>query len=83
MMQNLRALGLLGLGVIALTAAALLTFSLTLVLGAVLTGTLAWRALTLKPKPVAVHARKRQTGQSAEQQPVRIWNDGRGTIIDM
>lgn len=83
MMQNLRALGLLGLGVIALTAAALLTFSLTLVLGAVLTGTLAWRALTLKPKPVAVHARKRQTGQSEEQQPVRIWNDGRGTIIDM
>ncbi|KAA3516721.1 hypothetical protein G6L63_14225 [Agrobacterium vitis] len=79
-MQNLRALGLLGLGVIALTAAALLTFSLTLVLGVVLTGTLAWRALTLKPKPVAVHARKRQ---SEEQQPVRIWNDGRGTIIDM
>nr|ACH86238.1 hypothetical protein [Agrobacterium vitis] len=80
MMQNLRALGLLGLGVIALTAAALLTFSLTLVLGVVLTGTLAWRALTLKPKPVAVHARKRQP---EEQQPVRIWNDGRGTIIDM
>ncbi|MCM2440421.1 hypothetical protein HGO34_11925 [Agrobacterium vitis] len=79
-MQNLRALGLLGLGVIALTAAALLTFSLTLVLGAVLTGTLAWRALTLKPKPVAVHARKRLP---EEQQPVRIWNDGRGTIIDM
>lgn len=78
-MQNLRALGLLGLGIIALTAAAILTFSLTFVFGAVLTATLAWRAFTLKPKPVRVHAR---SGRPQEQ-PVRIWNDGRGTIIDM
>lgn len=77
-MQNLRVFGLVGLGVVALTATAVLTVSLTLIAGAVLTGTLAWRILTLRPKPAPVHARSRK-----DTQPMRIWNDGHGTIIDM
>ncbi|WP_321383733.1 hypothetical protein [Rhizobium sp.] len=77
-MQNLRVLGLVGLGVVALTATAVLTVSMTLIAGVVLSGTLAWRMLTLRQKPAPVHARS-QGGAT----PKRIWNDGHGTIIDM
>ncbi|MBB4954816.1 hypothetical protein H4S14_002620 [Agrobacterium vitis] len=78
MMQNLRVFGLVGLGVVALMATAVLTVSITLIAGAVLSGTLAWRMLTLRPKPAPVNAQARKNAQ-----PVRIWNDGKGTIIDM
>jgi hypothetical protein len=77
-MQNLRVFGLVGLGVVALMATAVLTVSITLIAGAVLSATLAYRMLTLKQKPAPVHARS-----AHETKPMRIWNDGRGTIIDM
>lgn len=77
-MQNLRVFGLVGLGVVALMATAVLTVSITLIAGAVLSGTLVWRMLTLRQKPAPVHAYSRD-----QAKPMRIWNDGRGTIIDM
>lgn len=78
MMQNLRVFGLVGLGVVALMATAVLTVSITLIAGAILSATLAFRMLAFKQKPVPVHARRRD-----EAKPMRVWNDGRGTIIDM
>lgn len=78
MMQNLRVFGLVGLGVVAFMATAVLTVSITLIAGAVLTGALAWRMLSSQAKPAPVHARAK-----SGEKPMRIWNDGRGTIIDM
>ncbi|MDQ0457415.1 hypothetical protein [Rhizobium paknamense] len=75
-MQTLRLFALAAVGIAALTAAAFLTFSLTVVAGLMMTAALGWRALTMKAKPMPVYAR-------AEKKPVRVWNDGRGTIIDM
>jgi hypothetical protein len=78
MMQNLRVFGLVGLGVVAFMATAVLTVSITVIAGAVLTAALAWRMLAPQAKPAPVRARAK-----SGEKPMRIWNDGRGTIIDM
>lgn len=78
MMQNLRVFGLVGLCVVAFMATAVLTVSITVIAGVVLTGALAWRILAPQAKPAPVQARARRG-----EKPMQIWNDGRGTIIDM
>lgn len=61
--------------------ATLFTASLVLAFAGVATVLLAARAISLRlqPKPANVYARARRDGR----QDYRIWNDGKGTIIDM
>ena len=79
-MQNLRSLAIAAAGIVVLALAAVFTVSLTLIAGAVLTLTLAARMLTLRPKKAPVYARAKAQGHARE---IRVWNDGRGTIIDL
>lgn len=79
-MQNFRSLAIAAAGIVVLAIAAVFTVSLTLIAGAVLTLTLAARMLTLRPKKAPVYARAKAQGQARE---IRVWNDGRGTIIDL
>lgn len=75
-MNNLRFvfLGLLSFAVIAGTV--LLAASFLAVLAGFAAMTLIARALMPAPKRAPVCARARKTGE------MRVWNDGRGTIID-
>lgn len=76
-MHNIRSavLAFAGLALIGLAAA--FAVSLTLVIGAFLTVTLAVRMLMLRTKQAPVYAKARR------QEDMRIWNDGKGTIIDL
>jgi hypothetical protein len=76
-MQNIRsaAYAIAGLAFVGIAAA--FAVSLTLVIGALLTVTLGARMLMGKTKRAPVYAKaKRSEG-------VRVWNDGKGTIIDL
>jgi hypothetical protein len=79
-MQNIRAilLTVAGVALVGLTFvfAASLTVAFTGILALVMIG----RAISLRLKPAPVHAR---TTKGREQEQMRIWNDGRGTIIDL
>jgi hypothetical protein len=77
-MQNIRSIFLMLAGVTVFVALALFTFSVTLAVGGILTVLMVGRAMSLKMKPAPVRA-KAQT----QQREMRIWNDGRGTIIDL
>jgi hypothetical protein len=79
-MQNIRALFLGLAGIAAITAIVVLTASITLAFAAMLAVFTAVKALSLRPKPVPVRA-KASTGN--KQDTMRVWNDGRGTIIDL
>jgi hypothetical protein len=79
-MQNIRALFL---GIAAITAVVVLTASITLAFAAMLTVFTAVRALTLRHKPVPVRAKASGAKNSAQAKDMRVWNDGRGTIIDL
>lgn len=64
--------------------ATLFTASLVVAFAGIATVLLAARAISLRIQPKEQRAyvyadARRQSGR----QPVRIWNDGRGTIIDM
>lgn len=75
-MQNLRSVAIAAAGIVVLAIAAAFTVSLTLIAGAVLT--LAARMLTARPKKAPVYAKAKAQGRE-----MRVWNDGRGTIIDL
>lgn len=64
--------------------ATLFTASLVVAFAGIATVLLAGRAMTMrmqqKAQPAYVYADRRNANRA---QPVRIWNDGRGTIIDM
>ncbi len=77
-MQNLRSVAIAAAGIVVLAIAAAFTVSLTLIAGAVLTLTLAARMLTARPKKAPVFAKAKTQGRE-----MRVWNDGRGTIIDL
>jgi len=77
-MQNIRSIFLMLAGVTVFVALALFTFSVTLAVGGILTVLMVGRAMSLKMRPAPVRA-KAQT----QQREMRIWNDGRGTIIDL
>jgi hypothetical protein len=83
-MQNVRTLFITLAAVTAFTVVALLTFSLTLAVGGILTVLMVARAISLRLKPAPVHAKARANDKGANaQREMRIWNDGRGTIIDL
>lgn len=79
-MQNLRSVAIAAAGIVVLAIAAAFTVSLTLIAGAVLTLSLAYRMLTARTKAAPVYARA--SAKSGERE-MRVWNDGRGTIIDL
>jgi hypothetical protein len=74
-MQNIRALFLGLVGIAAVTALVVLTASITLAFAGMLAVFTAVRALTPRLKPVPVRAK-------SSKRDMRVWNDGRGTIID-
>ena len=75
-MQNVRALFIIVSAIAVLAVAALLTASLTVAFAGILAVLSIGRAVSARLKPVPVRA-------NANKQPMRIWNDGRGTIIDL
>ncbi|WP_377299130.1 hypothetical protein [Rhizobium sp. SGZ-381] len=79
-MQNIRALFLGLAGIAAITAIVVLTASITLAFAAMLAVFTAVKALTPRPKPAPVRARR---SANARDEHMRVWNDGRGTIIDL
>jgi hypothetical protein len=76
-MQNVRSLFLALAGITIFAALALLTVSLTLAIGGILTVCLVGRALSMRLKPAPIRAKANR------QREMHIWNDGRGTIIDL
>jgi hypothetical protein len=76
-MQNIRSVFFMLAGVTVFVALAIFTFSVTLAVGGILTVLMVGRALSLKMKPVPVRAK------ANDKREMRIWNDGRGTIIDL
>ncbi|EJJ25697.1 hypothetical protein LVY75_32435 [Sinorhizobium sp. B11] len=76
-MQNIRSIFFMLAGATVFVAMLLLTFSVTLAVGGILTVLMVGRALSMKMKPAPVRAR------ADGKREMRIWNDGRGTIIDL
>ncbi|MBX9470189.1 MAG: hypothetical protein KL839_21105 [Rhizobium sp.] len=76
-MQNIRsaAYAIAGLAFVGLAAA--FAVSLTLVIGALLTVTLGARMLMGKTKRAPVYAKAKRRAD------MRVWDDGKGTIIDL
>ncbi|WP_421358709.1 hypothetical protein [Agrobacterium rosae] len=77
-MQGIRTFFIAASSIAILALAALFTASLTIALIGTLAVFSAARLFSarLKPAPIPVQPRRR------EQQNMRVWNDGRGTIID-
>lgn len=75
-MQNIRAFLFIISAIAALATAALLTASLTVAFAGILAMLSIGRALSQRLKPVPVRVKSRQN-------EMRVWNDGRGTIIDL
>ncbi len=75
-MQNIRSFFIIVTAIALLAAAALLTASLTIAFMGTLAILSLGKALSSKLKPAPVRAKDKQSD-------MRIWNDGRGTIIDM
>lgn len=75
-MQNIRSFFLFTTGVALFALAALLTASLTVAFAGILGVLAAGRLLSARLKPVPVKTKQPDTD-------MRIWNDGRGTIIDL
>jgi hypothetical protein len=75
-MQNVRALFVIVSAIAVLAAAAFLTASLTVAFVGILALLSIGRAISAQLKPVPVKAK-------ANKREMRVWNDGRGTIIDL
>lgn len=78
-MLNFRSFALAAGGIAIFAAAAALTVSLTVVAGAVLSASLLARMMMAGRAPQPVYAR----AKTASRREMRVWNDGRGTIIDL
>jgi hypothetical protein len=76
-MQNFRSaiIALAGFAFIAISAA--FAVSLTLVIGALLTVSLGVRMMMGRTKRAPVYAKTKR------REDLRVWNDGKGTIIDL
>lgn len=81
-MQNIRAFFVIVSAIALLAMAALLTASLTVAFAGILALLSIGRALSARLKPVPVRARTHK-GAKTNQREMRVWNDGRGTIIDL
>jgi hypothetical protein len=75
-MQNIRSFFIIATAIALLAIAALLTASLTIAFMGTLAVLSIGRALSNRLKPVPVRAKN-------NRENMRVWNDGRGTIIDM
>ncbi len=75
-MQNIRSFFLFATGIALFALAALLTASLTVAFVGILGALAAGRLLSARLKPVPVRVK-------AQKDDMRVWNDGRGTIIDL
>lgn len=78
-MQSLRSIALAAGGVAILASAAVFTLSLTVLAGGILTMSLIARMLMNRAKTSPVYARAKRP----QEKTMRVWNDGRGTIIDL
>lgn len=78
-MQGIRSFFIAASGIAILAMAALFTASLTVAFVGVLAVLSVARLVSarLKPAPIPVKTRGRQ------QRDMRVWNDGKGTIIDL
>ena len=75
-MQNIRSFFLAVSAMAVVAVMALFTLTVSLAFAGVLSIILISRAMASRPKPIPVRAR--------QQKPAtRVWNDGRGTIIDL
>ncbi|SIR22349.1 hypothetical protein SAMN05880590_11463 [Rhizobium sp. RU35A] len=77
-MQNIRAVFLGLIGIAAIGSLVVLTASITLAFAGMLAVFTVVRALTPRLKPAPVRARAK-----GARPDMRVWNDGRGTIIDL
>ncbi|MDO1584790.1 hypothetical protein [Rhizobium oryzicola] len=77
-MQNIRALFIAMAGIAAICALVVLTASVTIAFAGMLAVFTVVKALTPRHKPAPVRAKSK-----AGERDMRVWNDGRGTIIDM
>jgi len=79
-MNSVRSFFVMLAGITLVGILAILTASISVVFVGLLSVSLVARALTvrLQPKPVPVRAK-----QKTRSDNIRVWNDGRGTIIDM
>ncbi len=75
-MQNIRSFFVIITAIALLAAATLLTASLTIAFMGTLAILSIGKMLSSKLKPVPVRTKNKQSD-------MRVWNDGRGTIIDM
>ncbi|OLP60378.1 hypothetical protein BJF93_15645 [Xaviernesmea oryzae] len=87
-MQSLRSLALSAIGLLLVLAAFVFTASLGLILAGlvslVMIGSAVSARFSAKPAPVRCQARtRRETDAHTSGRVPRIWNDGRGTIIDL
>ncbi|MCO5734581.1 hypothetical protein [Rhizobium sp. SSA_523] len=80
-MQNIRAYFLGLAGIAALGVLVVLTASITIAFAGLLTVITAVKALSARPKPVPVRVKAKDG--SRDKSDMRVWNDGRGTIIDL
>lgn len=86
-MQSLRSIALSAIGLFLVLAAFVFTASLGLILAGLVSLAMIGSALSArfsaKPAPVRAQAQSRRAdGRQPGREP-RIWNDGRGTIIDL
>ncbi|MBW6424490.1 hypothetical protein KX729_23860 [Rhizobium sp. XQZ8] len=75
-MQNIRAFFVIVSAIALLAMGAVLTASLTVAFAGILALLSIGRALSMRLKPAPVRAK-------ANKREMRVWNDGRGTIIDL
>jgi hypothetical protein len=76
-MQGIRTFFIAASGIAILAMAALLTASLTVALVGILAVFSAVRLLSVRLKPAPIPVKRRAS------QDMRVWNDGKGTIIDL
>jgi hypothetical protein len=76
-MQGIRSFFIAASGIAILAMAALFTASLTVAFIGVLAVLSAARILSARLKPVPIPVKTRN------QRDMRVWNDGKGTIIDL
>jgi hypothetical protein len=87
-MRSLRSFLLTLSGLTFVAVAALFTASIGLAIAGAVTVLLfgQWLSNMLsgsQPQPVRAYARPRRTAAEQHAEALRIWNDGKGTIIDM
>jgi hypothetical protein len=81
-MQSIRSLLLTAAGIAFTLMALVFTASLGLALAGIATVLLIGSAISARLSPKPVRATANRTSRQHQREP-RIWNDGRGTIIDL